>query len=182
MSDYPDTADNIQLLGKDDVPQKTKSRIFANSAALILEKGVIPIYAVLQSQSEQLIAAWLWVVATGIFCSWAISFTYAVFISDKPLPRVYDWSPPTTILLVNIASHVAVFLTSGLIGAIFDALCWSLASRSKGTTLGTFLVTQKSADVMGVGKLFLMSGTHWKWCIMRWVLVASYPHCISSAD
>jgi hypothetical protein len=167
MSEHPETTDEKQPSGGDDVPHKKQSNVFVNSTALVLDKGMIPIYAVLKSQSQQVIHAWLWVLATAIFCAWAISFTYAVFISNNPVPRAYDWSPATTIQLVNIASHVVVLLTSTLIGAIFDALCWALALRTKGATLRTFLVTQKNTGLLDVGQLFLAPGTHRKWSIMR---------------
>jgi len=167
MSEHPDIADEKQPPGGDDVPYKKQSEVFVNSTALILDKGVVPIYAVLKSQSEQVKHAWLWVLATTVFCAWAISFTYAVFISNHPVPRAYDWSPATTVQLVNITSHVVVLLTSALTGAIFDALCWALALRAKGATLRTFLVTQKNTGLLDIGKLFLAPGTHRKWSIMR---------------
>jgi hypothetical protein len=167
MSDNLDIPNEKQASVEEDLPQTKDSNIFVNSSALVLDKGVIPIYSVLQSQSKQVLHAWFWVIGTTIFCSWAISFTYAVFVSDKSLPRAYDWSPSTTIQIVNVTSHVVTLITAALIGAIFNALSWSLASRSKGATLGTFLTTQKSLDMWDVGRLFFIPGTHWKWCIMR---------------
>ena len=166
MSEHPDIVDEKQPPGGDVSPKK-QSNVSVNSSALVLDKGVTPIYAVLKSQSKQMILAWLWVLATAIFSAWAISFTYAVFISSTPVPRAYDWPPATTIQLVNITSHVIVLLTAALIGAIFDALCWALIHRTNGATLRTFLVTQKNTGLLDAGNLFLAPGTHRKWSIMR---------------
>jgi hypothetical protein len=167
MSQHPDIACHKQRSEEDDEVHKKQSNIFVNSAALIAKRRVIPIYAVLESQSKQLIWAWFWVLATTVICVWTISFTYAVFISDKPVPHAYDFSPERAIALVNVASHVLVLLTSVLTGAIFDALCWALASRSQGATLRTFLATQGDTGLFDVSKLLFTRGTHQKWCISR---------------
>jgi hypothetical protein len=167
MSQHPDIAYHRQRSEEDDEVHKKQSSIFVDTAALIAERRVVPIYAVLESQSKQLIWAWFWVFATTVICVWTTFFTYAVFISDKPVPHVYDFSPERTIALVNVASHVSVLLTSTLIGAILDALCWALASRPQGATLRTFLTTQADTGLFGVSKLFFTRGTHQKWCILR---------------
>jgi hypothetical protein len=175
MSDNPDFADEKPSATTGSVPEEKKSNIFVESSAIIPGNPAIPIYAVLQSQSKQVLHAGGWLIATTIFCAWTTSFTYTVFISEKPLPRAYDWSPSLTQQLVNIASHIVVIFTSGLVGAVFDALSWSLASRpQKGTTLGTFLTVQKNTDLMGVGKLLMIPGSQWKWGIMRYEFSISY--------
>ncbi len=181
MEDKSDNVNENPPPTTGDKPEaEKKSNIFVKSSAVIpespAETSVIPVYAVLQSQQKQVREAWGWLAATALFCAWTTSFTYAVFISEKPLPRAYHWSPSLTQQLVNIASHVAVIFTTGLVSAVFDALSWSLASRPKkdapgsprGTTLGTFLAVGKNTSLMDVGKLFLIPGSQVKWCLLRY--------------
>jgi hypothetical protein len=168
MSKYDEKGNIEQRVTKDEEVYESKPDIFVKSKALVGDGGVIPIYAVLESQRNQLIYAWGWVLGAAIFSAWTISFTYAVLISDNPPPHHYDHPPEKTIALVNAASHVMVILTAGLIGATFDSLCWALASRPKGIPIRTFLATNKDSGNIDVGNLLLTWGRHQKWCILRY--------------
>jgi hypothetical protein len=150
--------------------EKQKSDVIIKSSAFIPGEPPVPIYSIIQSQSSQVRLAWYWLIGTVIFCSWTTSFAYTVFISNQPLPRAYDWgwSPALTTQIVNVASHVAVIFTGGLVSAVLNALSWSLASRQKGTTMGTFLAVQNNTSLMDVGRLFMIPGSQWIWCILRY--------------
>lgn len=175
MSQPEDIADEKQQRsGEDGEPQKSKADVFVNSTALVADGRVIRIFSVLQSRSPELTRAWVWVVLTTIFCSWTVSFTHAVFISKKPVPHAYDFSPEITVALVNVAAHIAVQLTGGLVKAIFDALCWTVISGPKGASLRTFLVTKQETGIGTVVSLFLTYGAHQLWCISRYFVADIY--------
>jgi hypothetical protein len=164
MSEKIDTVDEELSVTAVAPSEKQKSDVIIKSSAFIpgeLHAPIVPIYSVIESQSSQVQHAWGWLIGTVIFCSWTTSFAYTVFISEKPLPRAYDWgwSPALTTQIVNVASHIAVIFTGGLVGAVLDALSWSLAYRRKGTTMGTFLAVQNNTSLMDVGRLFMIPGS-----------------------
>ena len=168
MSDPLEIGDEKPAPEGGDAHLKKQPSVAVTPSALVVDNGVIPIYAVLGSQSRQTRHAWYWVIATAIFCIWTVSFTYAVLISTHTVPRAYNWSPAKTILLVNIAAQVSVLLIVGMIGAIYDPLCWSLMLRSDGTTIRTFTSTKKDSGLFEQIKMILIPGTHRKWNIMRY--------------
>src|SRR6201996_6021543 len=89
--------ENKQPWGDDGEPQKGKVEVFFSSPAFIANERIIRIYSVLSSKPQQFSIALLWTAVTGLFCAWVVSFTYAVFISESPVPRFYDYSPRITI-------------------------------------------------------------------------------------
>ncbi len=96
MSGLPDITD-VENRPREDVQQeKTKPNVFVSTTALVADR-VIPVYSVLESQSKLLRNVWLTLLAVAIFCVWVISFTYAVLISDNPVPRGYRFSTSHTI-------------------------------------------------------------------------------------
>jgi hypothetical protein len=155
-------------LGEDGELQKNKTDVVVDSPALVADGQAIRIYSVLNSKSPELTSAWAWVVVTTIFCAWTVSFTYAVFISQSPVPHFCDYSPRTTVAVVNVAGHIVVQLIGAMVGAIFDALCWTVISGTKGASLRTFLATKQETGILTVTSLFLTRGAHQLWCILRY--------------
>jgi hypothetical protein len=168
MSQHRGKASYGRLSGENYELDESKSKISVDSTALISDRGVVPVHGVLESQRQQLINAWLWVLGTASFSAYTTYFTYTVFISEKPVPHYYDFSPERTISLVNIASHISVFITSGLVGAVLDTLHWALASRPRGVSMITFLTTKQDTSALSAANLFLTRGAHQKWCILRY--------------
>jgi hypothetical protein len=145
-----------------------KGAAFVSSTAVVVDNNIIPIYGVVESRSHQLKVAWLYLIATAVLCGWTVSFAYSALVSNKKVPRYYDFSPTKTLRILNVASVLCILLVKSLVGAVFDAFSWALASAPRGTGVQTFRATQKTTDSTDVGRLLLTFGKHQKWCIMRY--------------
>jgi hypothetical protein len=110
-----------------------------SSSAVVVDHDITLIYSVLESRSHQIKVAWLYLIATLVLCAWTVSFAYSALVSNKKVPRYYDFSPTKTIRMLNVASVLSILLVKSLVDAVLDALSWALAS-APGVT---------SADVSG---------------------------------
>lgn len=140
-------------------------------------EGFFRIYSVLSSKPKQFIIALIWTVLTALFCVWLVSFSYAVFISESPVPRLYDYSPRVTIAVVNVASHVAALLTGWMISAVLDVLSWTVISSGRGATLRTFLAANQVTSLWTVFTYLFTLGVHQLWCLLRYVDAKVYGRC-----
>lgn len=100
------------------------------------------------------------------FSTW---FIYTEFISWKPLSPALQLSTSHTINTVNILSHLNVFLVFLLLESASEALRWSLASRTKGVSITTFLALSRATGISGVTDLLRVPGCHRFWCILKLV-------------
>jgi len=144
-----------------------KEDTFVNSQAVV-QNDLFPVYNVFESCSHQARSAWLFLLATVVLCAWTVSFAYSSLISNKKVPRYYDFSPTKTIRMLNIASVITILLVKSLISAVLDAFSCALASAPGGTSVLTFRATQKMTDISDLGKLLLIFGKHQIWSIMRY--------------
>lgn len=104
-----------------------------------------------------------------LLLGFSIWFIYTEFISEKPVPSHLQLSPGHTITIVNILSHLNVFLVILLLDHAFEVLRWSLASRKKGVSLATFLATSKASSFAGVADLLRVPGWHRVLCVQKLV-------------
>ena|SRR5579859_6635753 len=111
----------------------------------------------LQSRFQQLFVTWLLAVAT--FCCIVPTILFALNVSlQNPFSlKLLPSTPGTTILILNILSHLSVFLLSQLSGLVLEALRWSLASSRSGITAFGFLALGRATNVMGVARLLFRS-------------------------
>jgi hypothetical protein len=104
-----------------------------------------------------------------LLLGFSIWFIYTEFISEKPVPSHLQLSPGQTITIVNILSHLNVFLVVLLLDDAFEVLRWSLASRKKGVSMATFLATSKASSFAGVADLLRVPGWHRVLCVQKLV-------------
>jgi hypothetical protein len=110
-----------------------------------------------------------------LLLGFSIWFIYTEFISEKPVPMHLQLSPGHTITIVNILSHLNVFLVVLLLEYAFESLRWSLASRKKGVSITTFLAMSRASSFAAVADLLRVPGWHRGLCIQR--LVVHYISC-----
>lgn len=106
------------------------------------------------------LASLIWVAAT---------ICYA-FLSSSQYPRAVFSKPENTVLVLNIASTVSVFLLGALVIAACDNLRWSLATAPPGVGFATFLGLSRATSLYGV-LILLMSNQgvgHRRWCLQRY--------------
>ena len=87
-------------------------------------------------------------------------FIYTEFISEEPLNAHLQLSTGHTITIVNILSHVNIFLGNQLLESAFEALRWSLASSEKGVSIATFLGLSRATGFVGAADLLRIPGRH----------------------
>lgn len=104
-----------------------------------------------------------------LLLGFSIWFIHTEFISEKPVPSHLHLSPGHTITIVNILSHINVFLVGLLQDQAFEILRWSLASRKKGVSMATFLATSKASSFAGVADLLRVPGWHRVLCVQKLV-------------
>lgn len=156
-----------------------KDGSLVSSSAVVVDHNITLIYSVLESRSHQIKVAWLYLIATAVLCAWTVSFAYSALVSNRKVPRYYDFSPTQTLRMLNVASVLSILLVKGLVGAVLDALSWALASAPGVTSVPTFRATQNATDTSDLGRLLLTFGKHQKWCIMRY---CRWMICLSIAD
>jgi hypothetical protein len=123
----------------------------------------------LQTRFKQHASSLLIAILAVLLLGFSIWFIYIEFISEKPLPANLQLSTGNAITVVNILSHFNVFLITLLLKHAYDALRWSLASRSGGVSIPTFLALSSATDLTGIAGLLRVQGWHQLLCIQRFV-------------
>jgi hypothetical protein len=114
--------------------------------------------------------ATLWIIAAlavfaAIFSVW---YTHRVMIDESALPPALQLQPGTTVLVVNILSHVVAYLCWSLFSDTIEALRWALACRPEGILLTSFLVLSRATPFAGVAYLCTTKGPHQIWAMQRY--------------
>jgi len=102
---------------------------------------------------------------------WLTATIVVAFLSSLSQPIAALSNPKTIVLVLTMGSGVSVFLLGQLLTSAFDRLRWTLAGRSKGVDLATFLGLSRATDFFGVIRL-VFSSNHFrspKWCVQRYV-------------
>jgi hypothetical protein len=123
--------------------------------------------SVLQSKFKQHFTSYLLAVLASLVLAFSTWFIFTVFISEKQIPRYFRLSPGQTIIVINILTHVVVFLVWQLVDSAFEALRWTLASRDEGVLITTFLAMSRATGFIGVADLLRVPGWHRVWCVQR---------------
>jgi hypothetical protein len=123
--------------------------------------------SLLQRKSQQFVT--LWVIAAlavfaSIFSAW---YTYRVMVDENALPTALQLQPGTTVLVVNILSHVTAYLCWSLFSDATEALRWALACRPEGILLTSFLALSRATPFAGVAYLCTTKGPHQLWAMQR---------------
>lgn len=114
--------------------------------------------------------ATLWInAALAVFASiFSVWYTYRVMVDQDALPPALQLKPGTTVLVVNILSHIVAYLCWSLFSDTTEALRWALACRPTGILLTTFLVLSRATPFAGVAYLCTMKGPHQIWGLQRY--------------
>jgi hypothetical protein len=112
----------------------------------------------------------LWVVAAlaAFTSAFAIYYSYRVMVDEAALPSTLQLQPGSTVLVVNILSHVVAFLCWTLFSNTTEALRWALACRPEGVLLTSFLVLSRATPFIGVAFLCTTKGPHQIWAMQRY--------------
>lgn len=112
----------------------------------------------------------LWVIAVlaASMSAFSIYYSYRVMVDEVALPSSLQLQPGTTVLVVNILSHVVAFLCWTLFSDTIEALRWALACRPEGILLTSFLVLSRATPFLGVCYLCMTKGPHQIWAMQRY--------------
>ena len=108
-----------------------------------------------------------------LLTSMVVSLTIAfAFLSSSAHPFDIFPSPQETILALNMASNVSVFLIGEVLTSACEILRWTLAAnRSTGVGMASLLALGRATGLVGVMSLIISNqgGTgHQKWCGQRY--------------
>ncbi len=122
----------------------------------------------LQRKSRRFATLWI-TAALAVFASiFSVWYAYRVMVDENALPPALQLRPGTTVLVVNILSHLVAYLCWSLFSETTEALRWALACRPKGILLTTFLVLSRATPFAGVAYLCTMKGPHQIWGMQRY--------------
>jgi hypothetical protein len=92
----------------------------------------------------------------------AIVMTFTVFLAinstlEHPVSqRLVATTPERSILVLNIASQITIFLLAETTHWVFEAVRWAMASSASGIAAYTFLLLSRATSVAGV--IYMMFG------------------------
>jgi hypothetical protein len=122
----------------------------------------------LQRKSRRFATLWV-IAALAVFASiFSIWYSYRVMVDERALPPSLQLQPGTTVLVVNILSHVVAYLCWSLFSDTTEALRWALACRPEGVLLTSFLVLSRATPFLGVAYLCMTKGSHQIWAMQRY--------------
>jgi hypothetical protein len=112
----------------------------------------------------------LWAIASlaAFTSAFAIYYSYRVMVDEAALPSTLQLQPGTTVLVVNILSHIVALLCWTLFSNTTEALRWALACRPEGVLLTSFLALSRATPFIGVAFLCTTKGSHQIWAMQRY--------------
>lgn len=122
----------------------------------------------LQSKFKQNLASWFLAGFTSCLLAFSIWFIYTEFINTKQIHRHMQLSPSHTVTVVNILSQLNIFLAWAPIDAVFETLRWTMACRTQGVLITTFISMSRVTGFDGVANLLRVPGWHLIWCFQRY--------------
>jgi len=123
--------------------------------------------SLLQRKSRQFVTLWVTAalaVFASVFSAW---YTYRVMVDENALSPALQLQPGTTVLVVNIISHITAYLCWSLFSDATEALRWALACRPEGILLTSFLALSRATPFAGVAYLCTTKGPHQLWAMQR---------------
>lgn len=124
--------------------------------------------SLLQRKSRKYGPLWVLAVLAASMSAFATYYSYRVMVDEVALPPNLQLQPGTTVLVVNILSHVVAFLCWTLFSDTTEALRWTLACRPEGILLTSFLVLSRATPFIGVAFLCMTKGPHQIWAMQRY--------------
>lgn len=124
--------------------------------------------SLLQRKSRKYGPLWVLAVLAAFMSAFATYYSYRVMVDEVALPPNLQFQPGTTVLVVNILSHVVAFLCWTLFSDTTEALRWALACRPEGILLTSFLVLSRATPFIGVAFLCMTKGPHQIWAMQRY--------------
>jgi hypothetical protein len=124
--------------------------------------------SLLQRKSRRYGPLWVTAVLTVFTSAFSLYYSYRVMVDEVALPPSLQLQPGTTVLVVNILSHVVAFLCWTLFSDTMEALRWALACRPEGVLLTSFLVLSRATPFLGVSYLCGTKGPHQVWAMQRY--------------
>lgn len=122
----------------------------------------------LETKNRRFFSAWATAAASVVSSIFTLYYCYTVLVNTNAVPNVFVTAPGTTVLIVNVLSHLVAFLVWGLFSDTFEALRWALASRQKGILLTSFLALSRATPLSGVLYLCTTVGAHQFWALWRY--------------
>jgi hypothetical protein len=95
-------------------------------------------------------------IATAASMSFTIFFAYNSSLELPVAPDLIFERPERTILVLNVASQITIFLLAELISATLEAARWAFACSASGASAYTFLALSRATNLVGV--LCLLGG------------------------
>jgi hypothetical protein len=123
---------------------------------------------VLQKKSRKFAPTWITAilaVVTSIFSVW---YSHRVLVDVTRLPQSITLTPGTTVLVVNVLSHLVAFLCWSIFSDAIESLRWAMACRPEGLLLTSFLALSRATPLPGVAHLLLKKGRHQIWAFQRY--------------
>jgi len=134
----------------------------------------------LKPSGYQFRVTFLVALLTAVCVGFTIFYAYNATV-DPPVSRTLLLSNPSrTILVINILSHVTMFLLSVLSLAVYEGIRWALACGG-GLSIPTFISLSPATSPMGVLYLFFHRANshlnflrgHHLWGSQRYLLIAT---------
>jgi len=91
----------------------------------------------------------IWTVVTIICTVFTIIYAYNASLASPFCPGILPSDPSQTIRILNILSHVIVFLLQTLTAGLFETIRWVFAARN-GVTAFTFMSLSSGTSILGV--------------------------------
>lgn len=115
---------------------------------------------------KKFLVSWILLAASTLFFAATITLS---FLSSSVNPHTIFSEPGTTITVLNVGSTISVFLVGELLLAASDNLRWTLAARTKGVGLATFLGLGNATGLLKVAALFFsnLNSRDRMWCAQR---------------
>jgi hypothetical protein len=124
--------------------------------------------SLLQRKRQRFASTWVTAVLSVIISAFGGYYAYRVMVDEKALPSYLQLQPGTTVLVVNVLSHVVAFLCYSLFRDTMEALRWALACRPEGILLTSFLAMSRATPTVGVLYLLVTKGPHQIWALQRY--------------
>lgn len=107
----------------------------------------------LRSSFYQLRFLTLWTILTIIFITFTIVYAYNATRASPFWPRILSSDPSTTIRVLNIFSHVAVFFLQSLTAGLFETIRWVFAAHNG---VSAFTIVSLSPGTSFLGVMYLL--------------------------
>lgn len=105
--------------------------------------------------------------------SFTTFFAYNGSLDHPLVPSLVFEPPERSILALNVASQLSIFLLAELTAAVFELVRWAFACSSFGISAFTFLTLSRATNAVGALYLLMKGGkgkftiTHRVWAFQR---------------